>query len=61
VFTVGRLDICSSPTNTAGVASCHAGLSKELASLVTNRFVATFPGNSNYLSISETGEAVVYK
>jgi len=28
---------------------------------VTNRFVATFPGNSNYLSISETGEAVVYK
>jgi virginiamycin B lyase len=48
-FTSGGTQLCSATTAATGTASCKVTLLGELAVLLSNRYMATFAGDSDYL------------
>ncbi len=52
VFTAGSITVCTTQTNSSGVATCGTNL------VISNRFTATFAGTANYLPSTATGTLV---
>jgi hypothetical protein len=57
-FKVGSTTVCTSTTDSSGVANCNAA-SQLLGLILSNGYKATFAGNANYLS--STAQGVVLK
>ncbi|MGO4255186.1 Ig-like domain repeat protein [Marmoricola sp. RAF53] len=57
VFTIGTTTVCTSTTDSAGVAGCNA-LPQLLALTLAGGYKATYAGSANYLGSSDTGSTI---